>query len=109
MLQPKSQYQDLTFKTNKEFLIWLEKTTQYKVFFEDDYQDFSVWYLDEKGEVLHSAPCQASVWNGNIVVLKSLKEGDRLKFYSKWGGVDTLIHRIKRVEKITSKGLKNEN
>lgn len=71
----KPQYKNLRFKDRASFDKWLEETAHYIVEFEDHGQDFLKWWLDERGEVLHSDPYQSSVWNGTIVTLASLKKG----------------------------------
>lgn len=72
-----SKYKDLKFKNEQEFEKWLELTAKYVIDFEDKGQDFLTWYLAEDGEVLHSRPFQANVWNGSIVLLSSLEVGQR--------------------------------
>ena len=68
-MEPK--YKNKKFKSDSDFQEWLAKTARWIIHFEDCGQDFLTWYLAESGEVLHSAPFQAGVWNGCFVnVLK---------------------------------------
>ena len=75
----KPKYKNLKFKTKKTFETWLNKIVKYKVHFEDKGQDFLTWWIDERGEVLHSN-LQSWVWNGKMVDVDSLKKGCCLKF-----------------------------
>lgn len=88
-----SRHKNKTFKTEREFEIWLKENTKYKVTFEDNRQDFSTWWIDERGEVLHSN-LQSRIWNGHMVDTYSLKEGKKLQFLRN----EELIHKIKKVE-----------
>lgn len=90
----KPQYQYLKFKNEKEFSVWLEEKAKYKVVFEDKGQDFLIWWLDERGEVLHSEPFQASVWNGTMVILSSLKVDSYLKIVSNLRLKRSLIYKV---------------
>ena len=76
----KAKYKNTKFKTKKEFKNWLKKLTKYHICFEDKGQDFLEWWLDERGEILHCEPFQASVWNGKMVDIGSLKIGKTLLF-----------------------------
>lgn len=75
-----SQYKDKKFKSKKAFETWLKKIAKYHIRFEDKGQDFLEWWLDERGEILHSTPFQASVWNGTMVDIYSLEIGKKLLF-----------------------------
>ena len=95
MEKVKAKYKNLKFKSTKEFEEWLEKTTKYKVNFEDKGQDFLHWWIDERGEVLHSS-MQSSVWNGFIVDLPLLIMGKVIVFSD--GRV--LKHKVKSFERV---------
>jgi len=90
-----SRYKTKKFDTKKEFEVWLKKTAKYLVHIEDRGQDFLKWWLDDRGEVLHS-DMQSSVWNGKIVDLKVLKSMNIIGF--KNGGA--LNYRAERIEKL---------
>ena len=98
MEKVKAKYKNLKFKSTKEFEKWLEKTTKYKIEFKDDGQDFLYWWLDERGEVLHSS-MQSSVWNGKIVNTCSLGKGKILVFQN---GI-MLKHKVKSFEIVGGK------
>ena len=89
-------YENLKFKSEKEFNGWLQKTAKYKIEFEDNGQDFLTWWVGDAGEVLHS-DMQSRVWNGKSVWVGTLKEGCQPKF--KRGG--SLTHKIKKVTILT--------
>jgi hypothetical protein len=70
-----SQYRNKKFATQEIFEEWLKKTTKYKIDLEDKGQDFLTWWIDEKGEILHSFPFQSDIWNGGMLDINSLKKG----------------------------------
>ena len=72
-------YKELTFKSEIDFKKWLQKTTKYHIYFEDKGQDFLEWFIDERGEVLHSN-LQSFVWNGKMVDIKTIVVGKKLRF-----------------------------
>lgn len=91
----KPKYKHLRFKNDEAFQEWLEKTAKYKVEFEDDGQDFDYWWIDERGEILHSAPFQSSIWSGKFVFTNTIVEGEYLMFEETH---KCLIHRTIKVE-----------
>ena len=74
----KAEYKENKFKNEKAFKDWLKKKAVYKVDFVDNGQDCLTWWLDKGGEVLHSN-LQASVWNGGLVDLWTLKVGQNIE------------------------------
>ena len=73
----KSQYKDTKFKTEDEFLKFLHRKTEIRITFEDNGQDCLEWFIDTRGEVLHS-DMQSAVWNGKMVDLTKLKIGKEI-------------------------------
>lgn len=88
------QYKDKKFKSKEAFEKWLKETAKYKITFEDDGQDFLVWFIDERGEVIHCTPFQASVWNGMMVCVDRIKIGQFLPLMEK----DCIVHKVKSME-----------
>jgi hypothetical protein len=95
MVIEEPKYKDLKFESKNEFLFWLKKTAKYKITFEDDQQDFLVWHLDERGEVLNS-DLQSSVWNGGMVETGEMRVG---RFLPMQNG-DFITHKVKSIEKL---------
>lgn len=89
-MEPK--YKDLTFKSKEEFEKWLEKTATMKIKFEDDGQDFLEWWIDDRGEVLHS-DLQARIWNGKMVDVENMTVGEFLPLQDG----QCIIHRVIKV------------
>lgn len=88
----KAKYKDVKFKSKIEFDKWLKKLTEYHIYFEDNGQDFLEWFVDKRGEVLHS-DMQSFVWNGKMIDVNSIKIGKRLKFIDG----SELNYKIKKV------------
>ena len=95
-----AEYADLKFKDEKEFNAWLKKNAAVKIEFEDSHQDFLEWYLDAGGEVLHCAPFQSQVWNGTLVLMAALEEGECPSIKTKTTGYGSLKHRVKTITKL---------
>ena len=55
--------------------------TKYIIEFEDHEQDFLKFFIDEKGRVLDSQPCQRWMWVGRFTVPNFCKKGDLLPIY----------------------------
>lgn len=89
----KPKYKNKKFKSKKAFDTWLDKTTKYVIDIEDKGQDFLTWWIDERGEVLHS-DVQAWLWNGKIVDVKKLLKTKVIQI-----GKDTLNYKAKKVTK----------
>ena len=70
-------YKSKKFKTEKDFDVWLKKIARYKIVFKDVGQDCLEWFIDKRGEVIHSK-FQASVWNGGMVDLFNLEIGKEI-------------------------------
>ena len=87
------KYKDLKFSGKEEFDKWLNETADYKITFADDAQDFLEWYLDKRGEVLHSDQ-QAFVWNGSMVNVKKIK----VRKYLPMQGGDFISHNVEKIE-----------
>ena len=88
-------YKKLKFKDKADFQKWLDKTTDYIICFQDDGQDFLKWFIDKRGEVLHS-DLQGFVWNGKMVDISSLKEGKYLRLQNG----DLLTHTVVSIQRI---------
>ena len=93
MVVEESKYKYLKFKGRKEFEAWLKEKSKFKIYFADEGQDFLEWYLDERGEVLHS-DLQAFVWNGKMVEIDKM----RIEKYLPLQGGDSIIHLVRRIE-----------
>ena len=72
-----SQFKEITFKSEKEFNEWLEKTTHKKIFLKDKGQDLMKLWVSESGEILH-ANMQSSIWNGRFVNMETLAKNINL-------------------------------
>ena len=72
-----SQFKEITFKSEKEFNEWLEKTTHEKIFLKDKGQDLMKLWVSESGEILH-ANMQSSIWNGRFVNMETLAKNTNL-------------------------------
>ena len=72
-----SQFKEITFKSEKEFNEWLEKTTHKKIFLKDKGQDLMKLWVSESGEILH-ANMQSSIWNGRFVNMETLAKNTNL-------------------------------
>lgn len=95
------KHKNLKFENKAKFDIWLQKTTAYEITFEDTGQDFLVWFVDKRGEVIHSDPFQSQIWNGKMLDLRTLKKGKYPTFLNSDGfGVGNLKHKIIKVVKI---------
>jgi len=70
--EQKPKHKNKTFKTQKAFDAWLERTGKYVVDFKDNGQDCLTWHLSQGGEVIH-ANLQSGVWCGMMVDLSCLK------------------------------------
>lgn len=77
----KSKYKNLRFDNKEEFDKWLEEKTKYILHFEDQGQDFLTWWVDERGEVLHS-DMQSFIWNGTMIKLDTIKEKMRPELFN---------------------------
>jgi len=75
----KAKYKNVSFKSQKDFEKWLKKLTKYHIFFEFKGQDFLEWFIDERGEILHS-DLQSWVWNGKMLKTDSIKLGKKPGF-----------------------------
>ncbi len=94
----KAKYKNKKFSSKKVFEQWLEKLTKYILHFEDKGQDFLTWYVDERGEVLHS-DLQSVVWNGKMLDIESLRKNKCPIFLDDNGfGIGTLKYKIKMLE-----------
>lgn len=72
-----SQFKEITFKSEKEFNEWLEKTTHKKIFLKDKGQDLMKLWVSESGEILN-ANMQSSIWNGRFVNMETLDKNTNL-------------------------------
>lgn len=95
--KPEALYRDLRFSTPADFNAWLKDKTEYVVEFEDHGQDFLHWWIDDRGEVLHS-DLQSSVWNGSMVDLDSLVVGAELVIINRWGERATVNYPVAGLE-----------
>lgn len=68
----------LKFKTREEFEQWLNEHTAYVIQFEDHGQDVQFWWVDTRGEVLHS-DMQSRIWNGLMVDIDTIRHGSLLR------------------------------
>lgn len=75
-----SQHRDKKFLHQDAFEKWLKVTTKYKIDFEDKGQDFLTWWVDERGEIIHSYPFQGDIWCGQMLDIDSLKKGSKPLF-----------------------------
>lgn len=91
----KPQYKELRFQDKEGFQKWLEETRKYRIEFADQRQDFLIWHIDERGEVLHSEPFQSGVWNGKMVLTNTLKVGRKVFVY----GFGFIKYKIIKTEK----------
>ena len=92
----KAKYKNKKFKTEEAFNKWLKETAKYLLHIEDKGQDFLEWWLDERGEVLHS-DMQSFVWNGNIVNIKRVKKNKKIVL----NGIKTLNYKARKLELLT--------
>ena len=92
-----AKYKNLKFGTEKEFETWLMKTATQKIELKDEGQDFHFFWVDERGEILHTTPFQAKIWNGRIILQKTIKKGHNLMFSD---GL-TIKYPVVGVEKLT--------
>jgi hypothetical protein len=97
-MEPK--YKDLKFGTEKDFEEWLAETATQKIELVDEGQDFLFFWIDKRGEILHTKPFQGSVWNGRIIRSKTIKTGHNMVFTD---GL-TLKHPVANVEKLNGGG-----
>jgi len=95
MVVDSPKYRDLTFKSKEEFDEWLKKTATIKVEFEDDGQDFLEWFLDERGEVLHS-DMQCRIWNGKMIDVPNIRIGRYLPLQAG----DYITHKVSNISLI---------
>jgi photosystem II stability/assembly factor-like uncharacterized protein len=94
----KPKYKNKRFKGRDSFDKWLKRTTKYTLHFEDKGQDFLTWYVDERGEVLHS-DLQTLVWNGKMLDLESLKKNTKPIFLNNEGFAEgELKYKIVKLE-----------
>lgn len=94
----KSKYRDIKFKTKNDFECWLARTAKYKIEIEDHGQDFLTWWIDERGEVLHS-DAQSFAWNGKIVALAPLLKLNMICFTTG----EQLNYNAKKVTELKAK------
>lgn len=78
-MKPKPLYKNLTFPDGDAFEKWLQEKAAWRITFEDKGQDFLNWWIDERGEVLHS-DLQSKIWNGCIVNVYNMRVGRELDF-----------------------------
>lgn len=69
------KYKELRFESEEKFQEWLNEKATKKITLEDHHQDFIEFYIDDRGEILHTWPFQTRVWNGKIIIPYSIKEG----------------------------------
>lgn len=94
-----AEYKDLKFKTIEEFEGWLAEKTKYIVTFENGGQDFSKWWIDGGGEILHS-DLQGRVWDSCIVDTTTIKKGGHLLFDTEFDKGRVLDYKIVDVERV---------
>lgn len=73
------QYANTRFGSRHQFEHWLEQTTKYVVTFEDAGDEFRVWNLDSRGEILHSDR-QSVEWSGRMVDVEFLLSEKKVAF-----------------------------
>lgn len=87
------------------------ENTKYIVHFQDNGQDFLLWFIDESGTVIDCQPFQAAFWVDCFVLPEDLNEmqpNDELIFINKFGNEMKMKHRIEKVEILTLKTDDNE-
>lgn len=63
------EYQDLKFKNEEAFLIWLVETTEVAVVLKDSGQDLLKLYVAKSGEVIHTEiPTLGNIYNGSLLL-----------------------------------------
>lgn len=95
MKRGQPQYKGLKLKDDKEFQEWLSKTATRKITFEGNRQDFTTWWIDDRGEVLHS-DLQSSVWDSSMLIPELVVKGEYPMFF----GGSQLIHRVLEIEEL---------
>lgn len=76
----KPKYKNLKFKTMEKFDEWLKKTATKKINLKDCGQDFLAFWIDNRGEILHTTPYQSEIWNGRMIKMDSIKVGKKINF-----------------------------
>ena len=94
----KSQFKEITFKTEREFNEWLEKTTHKKIFLKDKGQDLMKLWVAKSGEILN-ANMQSSIWNGRFVYMETLSKNTNLCLWnnqtSEWDVMNFEVGAVK--------------
>lgn len=93
----KPKHKNKKFRSEKEFIDWLNSTAHKKITFEDRQQDLSTMWVDERGEILN-CDFNNDIYLGKFVDVKNLWENMPIKitFEEGWRFMKGLI--IEKIE-----------
>ncbi len=97
-----AKYKDLKFENEAKFKDWLNKTATQLIQIEDAGQDFLQFWIDECGEILHTAPFGGHLWNGTFVDLKKLHlvKPLQLKGVTGYENGYTMAYSVVKIQKL---------